>query len=66
MTGDETIKILKEYQKTHPETAHYKIGPDTSKGFTKEICEEILDMIHTRFPDSRKIITYNGKLNRNN
>ena len=67
MTSEETKKILREYQKTHPETANYKIGPDTSRGFTKEIRDEILEMIHTRFPESeKKLIAYAETLNTKN
>jgi hypothetical protein len=67
MTGEETIKILKEYQKTHPETAHYVVGPDLSKRLTDEKCAEVIKKIKTRFPNIEKnMIIYNEIINAEN
>ena len=67
MTGEETKRILREYQKTHPETAHYVVGPDMTRGLTKEKCDELLKIIKTRFPDSEQnLIAYVEKLNTEN
>ena len=51
MTGEEVIQRLREYQKTHPEIAHYVVGPDLSKRLTDEKCAEIIRKIKNRFPN---------------
>ena len=51
MTGEEVIQRLREYQKTHPETAHYVVGPDLSKKMTTEMRNKLIETIKNRFPN---------------
>ena len=64
MTGEETIKILKEYQKTHPETANFIVGPDLSKKMTPEMRNKLIETIKKKFPNlEENVLIYEKNLN---